>query len=362
MIHGGEIFKAARKQGISWEEMLDFSANLNPLGTPAKISEAVTNAVVKISHYPDCELTDLKEAIGRKEGTPPSFVLCGNGAADLIFRLAHLLYTGKNSAMIFSPTFLEYERAFGCAGWEIRRERRKRLKEERPDQVFDGLKAGDIVIICNPNNPDGELLSREILLDIVSFLRERGVRVLLDECFLDFALEWSQDTCTGFLQEYENLILLKSFTKMYAMAGLRLGYLLWSDEKMLLRLRQAGQDWSVNTLAAEAGLAALSLDGFEEKTRVYVAEERKFLKEGLEKLGLLVSDGKANFLLFRTRHKIPLAEELMKGNILIRECGNYPGLTDRDYRTAVRSRAENEKLLAQLKKILDKEEWRDSQI
>lgn len=350
MIHGGQIFKTARQLGLSPEELTDFSANINPLGMPREIRDGVLQAMDSLSHYPDIECSPLKEAIAKAEGVEPSWVLCGNGAADLVFRLIYAARPKK--AMVMDPTFLEYQRALEQTDTTvIHFPLNSELKLD--DSVLDAVTVDlDMIFLCNPNNPTGLLTDRDLVLRLVEKAGRHGAVVVLDECFMDFVCQQEAYSCVNWLGSCKNLLILKSFTKMYAMAGLRLGYCLSSDAALLHRMDQAGQDWSVNTLAQAAGLAALSLDGFAERTRRQVAKERGKLIGALEELGLTVYEGQANYLLFHAPGEEKLCERLLPHRIMIRSCGNYPGLTKEHYRVAVRSAADNEKLAAALKQVL----------
>lgn len=350
MIHGGQIFKTARQLGISPEELTDFSANINPLGMPGEVRDAVCLAMDSLSHYPDIECGPLKEAIAGAEGVKPDWVLCGNGAADLVFRLIYAVKPRK--AMVMAPTFLEYERALeqtGSAVVHFMLNAQLRLDDSVLDAVTDDC---DMIFLCNPNNPTGLMTERDLVLRLIKEAKRHKALVVLDECFMDFVCEQEDYSCVKWLEDCKNLLIIKSFTKMYAMAGLRLGYCLSSDTDLLGRMVNAGQDWGVNTLAQAAGLAALGLDEFPEKTRQFVAEERKKLTAALTGLGLTVYEGRANYLLFHAPGRTDLCERLLPHRIMIRSCGNYPGLTKEHYRVAVRSSADNAKLEAALKQVL----------
>lgn len=350
MIHGGQIFKTARQLGISPEELTDFSANINPQGMPKEIREAVLQSMDSLSHYPDIECGPLKEAIAKAEGINPGWVLCGNGAADLVFRL---IYAARpKRAMVMAPTFLEYERALEQTETAVIRFPLN-SSLELDDSVLEAVTEDlDMIFLCNPNNPTGLLTNRDLVLRLVDKAGSRGAMVVLDECFMDFVCGQEAYSCVNWLGDFKNLLILKSFTKMYAMAGLRLGYCLCSDTGLLGRMDQAGQDWGVNTPAQAAGLAALRLSGFADRTRRIVAEERARLTGALTGLGLTVYEGQANYLLFHAPGQGNLCERLLPHRIMIRSCGNYPGLTNEHYRVAVKSAADNEKLTAALREVL----------
>jgi threonine-phosphate decarboxylase len=348
-IHGGDRYGAAAVSGRTQEEILDFSANINPLGMPKEIREAVVQSLSQAEYYPDPFCRGLREAIGEREGVAPEKVLCGNGGADLIYRLVYAVKPA--CALVTAPSFAEYTEALAQAGTQIRYwdlPDSMEVTEKLPEAVTEDL---DLIFLCNPNNPTGLLTSRTLLLKILDRAREKKVRVCVDECFLDFVREWKTYTLKDFLDQYPNLILLKSFTKLYAMPGLRLGYVLSADRELLADMRRAGQPWAVSEPAQAAGIAALRQENFAERSAETVCVERKYLKEGLESLELQVYDGQANYLCFRAVGEDQLYEKLLGQGILIRRCANYRGLTREHYRVAVRTRQENEKLLEAMKAV-----------
>ena len=177
-----------------------------------------------------------------------------------------------------------------------------------------------------------------------------GAILVVDECFSDFLEEPNAHTVRPLLPTYPNLVIVKAFTKLYAMAGVRLGYLLCSNPILLEKLRLAGSPWSVSSLAQMAGIAALQEKDYVSRVRDLIQKQRPFLSQGLQMLGLRVVPGEANYLLFQC--EVPLLAPLRKRGILLRGCGNYSGLDDTWYRTAVRTETENRRLLAALEEII----------
>lgn len=208
----------------------------------------------------------------------------------------------------------------------------------------------DIVFLCEPNNPTGVTSSREFLKRVLKRCEDIGTLLVLDECFNDFLDEPEMHTMKEELQKSKNLLILKAFTKMYAMAGVRLGYCLSSDEDLLDGMHEAGQPWAVSVLAQEAGLAALQEDAYVTTVRNLIREERKWMKEQLRGLHLRVIEAEANYILFQSEKE--LIQPLKEKGILLRSCGNYVGLDETWYRTAVRSHEENEKLILAMKEVL----------
>lgn len=349
-IHGGDRYGAALNSNFTQEEIKDFSANINPLGMPKGVREAVLEGLSESLHYPDPFCRELCQALGEKEGVSGEEILCGNGGADLIYRLVYALRPRK--ALVTAPAFGEYEEALRQAGAQICRHY---LPEsmELGEAVFEQITGElDLIFLCNPNNPTGLLTDRKLILKILDRALGLGIRVCVDECFLDFVREKEAFTLTGKISEYPNLVILKSFTKLYAMPGLRLGYVIAKDREFLERMRRAGQPWAVSEPAIQAGLAALRETDFRERTLALVEAERNCLKAGLLELGCSVWPGRANYLCFRVPGEADLYGKLLERGILIRSCGNYHGLTGEHYRVAVRTHEENEFFLQKMREII----------
>ena len=251
--HGGDLVAARAVWG---GEVLDFSANLNPLGMPESVRQAAVGAVKEAVHYPDPLCRALSAAIARRDDVAPEQVLCGNGAADLVFRLA--FSERPRRALVTAPTFSEYEEAVSAAGCRVVRHV---LDPERDfdltEAVLDDLEPGlDLAFFCTPNNPTGRVIRRELMEAILEKCRAAGIRLVVDECFLALSDGGEEASLAGYLEQYPNLLLLRAFTKSYAMPGLRLGYCLSADTALLDRLSRCAQPWSVSGPAQAAGLAA----------------------------------------------------------------------------------------------------------
>lgn len=345
--HGGDWAGFALAHGCL---PLDFSANISPLGVPRGVQEALREAAGQADRYPDPLCRELRGALSEHEGVPAEWILCGGGAANLIFRA--VLALGPGRALVTAPAFAEYEAALesvGCAveRYALRPEEDFRL---RPDILEKITPETDLVFLCEPNNPTGVTTPRPLLLRILERCRETGTRLVVDECFGDFLDEPELHTLKGALADFPNLLILKAFTKLYGMAGVRLGYALCEDTELLERMRRAGQPWAVSSLAQAAGVAALKETDYVRQVRALIAAERPRLAEQMERLGLRVVPGEANYLLFRS--ETPLDAPLGQRGILLRCCGNYAGLDGTWYRAAVRTRAENQRLIAALEEVL----------
>lgn len=341
--HGGDIYR--------YQNCIDFSANCNPLGTPDGVKQAIIECADHLADYPQVGCAPLKEAIAAYEEVQSNQVICGNGAADLIFSLIRARKPAHG--LIPVPTFAEYEQALCSVDCQmhyfyLRPENGFSLTEDFLDALTNEI---DIVFLCNPNNPTGCTIPQKLLIRILEKCKEMDIFLAVDECFLDFVKEPWTHTLKEVLDQYENLFLLKAFTKRYAMPGVRLGYGLCSNPEVLMKMQQMTQPWNVSTLAQMAGIAALKEEAYVEAGRQMVFEEAAFLKAHLRELGLTVIESEANYIFFKGPED--LFEKCLNQQILIRDCSNYPGLTKGYYRIAVKTRKANEQLIFALKRILE---------
>ena len=342
--HGGAAYEA----GVE----LDLSANTNPLGTPPAVLEAVRSALDRVRDYPDPYCRALTEAIAAHDGVREDRILCGNGAAELIYAYAEA--ARPKLAVELAPTFSEYALGLERAGCRMERYPLRRENGFLPDAgLMDFLEKTrpELLVLCSPNNPTGRLFPPDLLARILDLCRDTGCRLFLDECFLD--LSDGGVSLRDRLEEYPGLFLLKAFTKSYGMAGLRLGYCLTADTDLLAGMSEATQPWNVSVPAQTAGIAALGPERFLEEARAIIRLERPALKAGLEELGLWVCPSDANYLLFRG--PADLGEKLLRRGVAVRDCGNYHGLGPGWYRTAVRLREENRRLLEAAARALREE-------
>lgn len=344
LIHGGDTESYRREYG---RYPLDFSANCNPLGVPAGVKRAICDAAAHADGYPDPLCRELGAAIAARMGLSPRQVLCGNGAADLIYRLA--LARKPKRALVPVPSFAEYELALRTVGCEvIRHPLEPGLGFALTGSILASLERGvEMLFLCNPHNPTGQTIDPGLLPRILESCERRGILLVMDECFNGFLPEPARHTLRRCLSGHGHLLVIDAFTKLYGMAGVRLGCCLSGNEALLGEMRRAGQPWAVSSLAQAAGIAALQEHEYIERTRALLRTERAFLTDELRALGMEVIGGEANFIFFRT--EIPdLAGQMRGRGILIRDCRNYAGLSKGYYRVAVRRRGENLRLIEAL--------------
>ena len=340
-VHGGDVYRH--------KDCLDFSANLNPLGTPESVKQAIIGSLDHIAQYPQVGCDLLREKIAEYEGVKKEEIVCGNGAAEVIFTLCRAVKPKK--ALLPAPTFAEYGQALESTDCKLEYYMLTEnegfvLGESYLDILHKGL---DMAFLCNPNNPTGMLIPHRLLKRILEKCRKLGILLVVDECFLDFLPDCDALTAKALLDS-KNLLILKAFTKLYGMAGVRLGYCLCANTALLEAMQAAGQPWAVSSLAQAAGLAALDETAYVAQVRALIAQQRPRLTAGLRALGLRVLDGRANYLLFQGPET--LGDALRQRGVVLRSCSNYPGLDGSWYRTAVRTGPENDELLKTLAEVL----------
>ena len=352
--HGGDIFAIARQQGRVPDDFLDFSASINPLGMPVGVREAIVGQIDRLVHYPDADAEPLREALALHHGVASGQICPANGTTELIYLLPRL--AAGNRALIVAPAFSEYAKALEATGWRV---------EYQCLSPADGFalslesletrlgKGYDILYLCNPGNPTGRLYTRAEIEVVGTLCRESGTLLVLDEAFIDFCGEEAssarQMACNG------NGIVLRSLTKFYAIPGLRLGYAV-ADEKLCDRLSRLRGPWSVNTLAQQAGIAALADSGFREKSLAFVRREREELINRFSAISCLQPfPSTANYVLLRLGNGHlagDIRRKLLARHILIRDCSSFVGLDESFIRVAVRTREENARLVDNLAESL----------
>lgn len=351
-VHGGDIYSADSPLGY-W---LDFSANINPLGLADSVKKAIMEHIDGLVHYPDPKGRALKQAIADCCGVPVESVVLGNGAAELFYVYFHAERPAE--VLLPVPSFSEYERAAHCSGAAIRY---FFLREEQSfhldfAELAEAVESCRTVVLGNPNNPTGELLSREAVEDFVSCAAEQGVDVIVDESFLDFRQDKHLYTVCDLTGKYANLLVISSMTKAFAIPGIRLGYAI-AGKRMVSLLEAHKDTWNVNSLAQAAGIAALSDTSYREQTLSYTgAAAEKMYRELRDFSRLMVYRPTVNFVLINIEGYGMTSEDLTAGmkhrGILVRDCSNYPGLDNRFVRVAVRSSGENSIMLEALRECL----------
>ena len=337
--HGGDIY--------TFKGLSDFSANINPFGIPEAVRTAAAEAIDNCTTYPDPYCRTLRKGLSEEERVPEEWILCGNGAAELIYSFVYSIPKDK-PALIVSPTFSEYQTALAAAG--IKAEHFM-LEEQNGFMLDDSIMSLDFsrysaLFICTPNNPTGITVRPQLL----EKLSETGIRLFCDMCFMDLTDFPGLYNLPELLEKNTNLAVLKAFTKSFAIPGLRLGYLLCSDIDFIAAMSEKAPCWNVSIPAQAAGCAALECREWLEDTVKAIKYERERMTSDLRSMGIQVFPGEANFLLLYS--DTDLYGRLLEKGILVRDCSNYRGLRKGFIRIAIRKPEENDMLLAAIREVL----------
>ncbi|MDR2387602.1 MAG: aminotransferase class I/II-fold pyridoxal phosphate-dependent enzyme [Deltaproteobacteria bacterium] len=359
--HGGGVLEAAQALNKPIEEIIDFSANINPLGLPDGLKEVIGFSIDSIVHYPEIKAQTLRKKIAEKIHLPANSILVEAGSTPLIYMLARHLGTNKNC--VIAPAFSEYATAFEILG---RGPVHYHVLQEKDDFVLSPQDLEkivsdhyDLVILANPANPTGRRVDQLTLIELLKQSHEKGFYLVLDEAFMDFCDgHW---TCEHLTKKYPYLIVLKSLTKLFAIPGLRLGYMVSGNSQVINTFEDGLEPWSVNTLAQKAGLYLLDQSQYVQKTPKNTRELRKYLTNSLSAFfDFFPSD--CNFVMARLKnspkaprmeppknkkelqerklHKKTVIDYLYAQGILIRDLDGMKGLDDGFVRLAVRPMAE----------------------
>jgi threonine-phosphate decarboxylase len=352
--HGGQVFAASRLREVAPDRILDFSANINPLGPSLKALQRLRRDLALIRFYPDADNRELRNLVADTAGIDGDCILFGNGATPLLHLIPRVLKPRK--AVVIEPGFSEYGAALEQAHCQIHRlllgpETAFRLRREA---LLDTLRRArpEILMLGNPNNPTGNVLPRGLLSELVETCSQRRIYLVVDESFLDFT---PYPSCASDATKHPGLIVVRSLTKFWALAGLRIGYLV-AHRKLVQKLSAGLEPWSVNTLASAAAAESLRDDNYRDRTLDLVRRERAYLTKQLAALGWLEPfPSETNFLLVRITApgmtSTRLCEWLAERNILLRDGSSFPGLDQRYFRVAVRRRSENQRLVEALRAV-----------
>jgi threonine-phosphate decarboxylase len=333
--HGGDIYRN--------DVVLDYSVNGNPLGPPASVISIFSDPVrcaKLMSSYPDPECALLRSALAAHDGLPIDSIICTNGAAEFICCLVKAVSPKKG--LVLTPAFSEYERCLEAVNAEC-------IFTDDESMFIQAVRTVDIAFLCNPVNPTGVLLEGSFIKKALYAAEENGTYLVVDESFLRFLEDFDMLTFRGYLKTHRRLVIIDSFTKIYAMPGLRLGFGLSSDEVLRERLLKLLPTWNVSAFSQEAGIKALGEEHYIDDTIAFLKEERQRLSGLLKDLGFKVTMGHADFIFFESN--IDLYRPLLASGILIRDCGNYRGMKPGayHYRIAVRKRTENDLLIRHIR-------------
>ncbi|MCF6150397.1 MAG: threonine-phosphate decarboxylase [Candidatus Kuenenia sp.] len=348
--HGG--YRKHNNESIK-NNILDFSANINPLGYPEGVRKAVFENFSDILHYPDIDCSGLKKYIERKIGHFTNEIVVGNGSTELFYLAPRALKPAKG--IILQPAFSEFPEALKCSGTEVIRYalNENDFSFQYKKYYFDDETVG-MLFLCNPNNPTGLLIEKHALLSMIQ--QHPKVMFVIDEAFMDFVDEPERYTLINEAGTLENLIVVRSLTKFYGFPGLRIGYLVTHSD-IAEKLMEYKEPWTVNTFAQYAAMVSMEDDEFVVASKAFIKNEKMYLYDELSKIhGLIPYKPAANFVFVKIGaeeiNSVLLRKWMLECGIAIRDCSNFAGLNDRYFRVAVRTREENVKLIDVLKKMI----------
>jgi threonine-phosphate decarboxylase len=356
--HGGNVWEVSEKYKIPVDQIIDFSISTNPLGVPEKAVESIRQHLNLIHHYPDPDHEWLLEALAESVGVAPDNVVVGNGSTELIYLFNEVFLEDGYEAVIPVPTFSEYKAAierFGGNMTLIKCDSANNFKLNLEELKKSVTKKTRIIFLCNPNSPAGWLYEKGDILQIIKFAADENVLVFVDEDYIDFVDDSKRYSMAEYVNDYTNLFVLRSLTKFFGLAGVRIGFGVGSPDLVNV-LKRVIMPWSVNSLAMFAAAEAVKDIEFIKKSRLLILNSKRQMLEMLKTIPWLkVYPSETNFLLIEIIRKdltsTQLAEGLAKKGLLIRDCKDFDGLNNRFFRVAVRRPEENRKLVEQIKSV-----------
>ncbi|WP_286034217.1 threonine-phosphate decarboxylase CobD [Fusobacterium necrogenes] len=349
-LHGGNTYKLKRE---GRGEVLDYSSNINPLGVPKKFKQKAIENFDLLERYTDPDYVELRESIGKFNNMEIENIVVGNGATEVLFLYVKALKPRK--AMVVAPAFAEYRKALEAIDCEIvyypLLPNKKFLMDT--DEFLKSIPDCDLVIICNPNNPTGSFIPLKEIAKVNRNLKERGIKLFIDEAFIEFMKDWREFSAVNLKDE--NIFVMRSMTKFFAIPGLRLGYGLTCNQEIIEKMKNYKEPWTVNTFADMAGKIILTDNEYIEATEKWIEEEKIwFYDKALKIAGLTPYRTNTNFMLMRVENKTAseVKEKMIERGILIRDASNFVGLDNHYIRIAIKTRDENKKVLNTLAEIL----------
>jgi len=381
--HGGNIYKVFREKNI--KEILDYSSNINPYGIPESLKSRIIENLEILERYPDPDYVELREKLANLNNVNLSDIILGNGATEIIFLFMKVINPKK--ILIVSPTFGEYERAVKAVGTSRNSidlscsDDNKNIENKEIEIEYFELKESDdfklnignlknelekkydLLIICNPNNPTGKFLKLAQTEEILKECNKYDTKLFIDEAFIEFLADGMKESIINTEENKKNLFVTRAFTKFFAIPGLRLGYGMYFDKELEKKISEKKEPWSVNNFAEMAGLTVLDDAEYIEKTLKWIAEEKIYMYEKLNKIsGMKVYETEVNFITGKIDEKLfsegvnvkILREKMFEQGILIRDASNFKFLDERFFRLAIKDRASNERVIEAMKEIFRK--------
>lgn len=343
-LHGGLNSIKSKKTGI-----LDYSSNINPLGCHPGVKKYLKKQMNSLSVYPDSNSSELRKNLKWYTKIPETQIVVGNGATEIIYNFCKAFLNTKTPVLIPVPTFSEYEAAATLQNCKISFFKTMNLTNNLDDFLKKIPKKG-CIFVCNPNNPTGVLISKQNMRKIIQTAKKKSTLVFVDECFIEFS-DIKQSVIKDF-KKYDNLFVLRSLTKSFGLAGLRIGYGM-GNKKLITILNNIKIPWNVSGIAQKAASAALCYHDYLDKTSKIILKEKKNLKNSISKIdGFTCYNTDSNFILIKTKIKSNiLQKKLLRKKILIRDCNSFRGLNNNYIRIAIKTAKENKKLIKALEAV-----------
>ena len=331
-------------------DVLDFSSNVGPLGCPKFVKNQIKANISKIEDYPDSNSDLLLSSLKKHTGFEKSNIVVGNGAVELIYNFCSAFMEKNSKVLIPVPTFQEYESASSLNNASLAFFKSMDMSQDI-DSFVSQIPKGGFVFLCNPNNPTGTLLTRKQINKIVTAAKRLSSVVFVDECFIEMVPNSNQSVLSD-VKKFDNLFVLRSLTKSFGLPGIRIGYAV-SSREIISIMKKIKIPWSVNSLAQDAGIAALLNKNHLVASKKLIQQESAFLQNKINKInGFRCYDSFTTFLLVKTKiNSSLLQKKLLKKKILIRDCKNFRGLNSSFIRIAVKSRKENQRLVSALEDL-----------
>lgn len=356
-VHGGNIYETSKDYGIRQEEILDYSVNINPLGVPENVRNIIISNIDNIANYPDNECSSLKSGVSRYLNIPESKIIIGNGASEIISLFFDVIRPKR--ICIPAPTFVEYADTAKCFGIEVNYFKLNEEEDFKLDlnsllsYIDDGI---DALVLCNPNNPTSKLIKNDELLELIKYTYSKNIYIMLDEAFIELTERSNNNSMVAALNEYNNLFIVRAYTKLFALPGLRLGYGL-GDESIIKKMWERKLPWSVNTFANCLGDIFTIESDYLLRTTKWITEEKKwFYNELCKQKKFKAFEPSTNFILLKILDEglnaAILKDKLLLKGILIRDASNFVFLNNKFIRLAIRDRESNLKLLNALIEVL----------
>lgn len=357
--HGSDFEEIERIYQIPREEIISFSANVNPLGLSPLLKSSLAEKIDAITSYPDREYTALRGCIGAYTGADPAHILVGNGSTELISLFTQTLHPKK--ALIIGPTYSEYEREVSLGGgtslyYPLREKDDFKLRvDDLCGQLNESI---DLLVICNPNNPTSTAIPQQEMRTILDVCKQYDITVMVDETYVEFAPAAKKIDCIPLTKYYNNLILLRGISKFFAAPGLRLGYAVTGNQDFIKTINTLKNPWTINSLAAVAGELMFTDEDYIRKTSELINTERARMLQTVERMDTLKTyTPMANFMLIKILRPDVTSQQLfdhaIRNRCMIRDCSTFPFLDDKYIRFCFMLPEQNDKLLKCLREVLE---------